>query len=109
MRPLSCVDSTLSNKALAMTSSDITDRLSRHPQLQKRIEHILDIMESSGDDLQRADEAERQIIELMRQMGHDALSGWADQRTEQAAEQGRDREDWRSAGEKNSTGTAPTV
>lgn len=88
---------------------DITQRLSRHPQLQKRVEHILDIMESTGDDLKRADEAERQITELIRQMGHDALSGWADHRIDQETEQGHSREGWRSAGEKNSTGTVPTA
>lgn len=89
--------------------STITERLAHHPDLQKRVESILDIMESSGVDLRRADEAERQIIELVRQMGHDALSGWAKGRVEEEAKRVEQREDWRRAGEKNSTGTAPTV
>lgn len=57
--------------------TQLAQRLARHPALQERIESILNIMESSGDDLKRADEAERQIIETLRQLGHDALSGWA--------------------------------
>jgi hypothetical protein len=65
-------------------------------------------VESSGDDLKLADEAERQIIETLRQLGHDALSGWAEQREDVSAQQGREEPDWRPMGQKNSTGTAPT-
>lgn len=88
--------------------TQLAQRLARHPALQERIEAILNIMESEGDDLKRADEAERQIIETLRQLGHDALSGWAGQHEAVAAEQGRQEPDWRPMGEKNSTGTAPT-
>lgn len=88
--------------------TNIAQRLARHPALQERIESILNIMESSGDDLKRADEAERQIIEILRQLGHDALSGWAQQHEEAAADQGRQAAGWRPMGQKNSTGIAPT-
>lgn len=87
----------------------LLERLAHHPELQKRVEGILDIMESSGDDLKSADEAERQITELIRKMGHEALAGWAEQRVAQATKQGEETEGWRRAGEKNSTGIAPTV
>lgn len=87
--------------------SEFSDRLSRHPKLQKRVEHILDLMESTDAGLKRADDAERQITDLLRQLGHDALSGWADQRLEQATQTAKETSGWRSAGEKNSTGTAP--
>ena len=40
--------------------TQLAQRLARHPALQERLESILNIMESSGDDLKRADEAERQ-------------------------------------------------
>jgi len=86
----------------------LANRIARHPALQERIEAILNIVESSGDDVKLADEAERQIIETLRQLGHDALSGWAEQREERAAEQGRQEPDWRPMGQKNSTGTVPT-
>lgn len=87
----------------------LTERLSRHPKLQRRVEHILDLMESTNSDLKRADEAEREITELLRQLGHETLSGWADQRVEQEAAAGKVTQNWRSAGEKNSTGTAATA
>ncbi|WP_154724382.1 hypothetical protein [Thiothrix nivea] len=86
----------------------LAQRIARHPALQERIEAILNIVESRGDDLKLADEAERQIIETLRQLGHDALSGWAEQRAETAVEQGRQEPGWRPMGQKNSTGKAPT-
>jgi hypothetical protein len=88
--------------------TNLAKRIARHPALQERIEAILNIMESTGDDLKRADDAERQIIETLRQLGHDALSGWAEQREEASAQQGRGESGWRPMGQKNSTGTAPT-
>ncbi len=88
------------------SATNLGRRIARHPGLQARIEAILNIMESSGDELKLADEAERQIIETLRQMGHEALLGWAEQRVEATARQGR--EVGRSMGKKNSTGTAPT-
>jgi len=66
-------------------------------------------MESSGANLKRVDEAERQITELVRRMGHDALSGWAEVRVAEEEKPLEQSAGWRSAGEKNSTGTAPTV
>jgi hypothetical protein len=60
----------------------------------------LNIMESSGDDLKRADEAERQITETLRQLEHDALSGWAQRHEEAAADQSRQEAGWRPMGKK---------
>ena len=62
----------------------------------------------TGDDLKRADEAERQIIETLRQLGHNTLSGLAQQHEEAAADQGQQAAGWRSMGQENSTGIAPT-
>lgn len=39
--------------------TQLAQRLTRHPALQERIDSILTIMESSDEDLKRADEAER--------------------------------------------------
>ena len=86
----------------------ITDRLARHPKLQKQVEELLDLMDSSGAEVRRADEAERQITERLRQLGHEALTGWAQGREGEEAKRLAPSEAWRRAGEKNSTGTAPT-
>src|SRR5437016_5852035 len=37
----------------------------------------VDIIENSGGDVEKAAEAERRIIEEMRQMGNEVLHGWA--------------------------------
>lgn len=89
-------------------TTNLANRLARHPELHERIEALLNIVESTGDDLKRADEAERQVIKTLREMGHDALSGWAGQQVKQASQQGQQVPAWRPAGQKNSTGTAPT-
>ena len=88
--------------------TQLAQRLARHPALQERLESILNIMESNGDDLKRADEAERQIVETLRPLGHDALSGWAGRHEAAAAEEGQQAAGWRPMGQKNSTGTVPT-
>ncbi len=38
---------------------------------------MLSIIENSGGDVEKAAEAERRIIEEMRQMGNEVLHGWA--------------------------------
>lgn len=86
----------------------LESRLSSHPELHKKIEQLLMVVESTGDDLVRADEAERQVIETLRQMGSDALSAWANQRINHPSNQSHDDEVLRARGQKNATGLPPT-
>lgn len=90
-------------------SRSLEERLSCHPELHQKIEQLLKVVESTGDDLARADEAERQVIETLRQMGHDALSAWATRRMSQASVQSAADPALRPCGQKNSTGAAPTA
>ena len=53
-------------------------RLKKHPQLRGRIERLVDLVEDVGDDLRKADEAERRVIEEVRRLGQEVLEGWAD-------------------------------
>lgn len=89
-------------------SRSLEERLSAHPELHAKIEQLIGVVESTGDDLARADEAERQVIETLREMGHDALSAWASRRVEQAALHSSNDSELRPQGQKNSTGVAPT-
>lgn len=86
----------------------LEERLSCHPELQQKIEQLLRVVESTGNDLARADEAERQVIQTLRQMGNDALSAWATRRVEQTAAQSRQDSTLRACGQKNSIGAVPT-
>ena len=47
----------------------VAEHLECHPALKARMERILDVVENSSRDLRRADDAERQAIEELRQMG----------------------------------------
>ena len=89
-------------------SRSLEERLSCHPELHEKIEQLLSVVESTGDDLARADEAERQVIKTLREMGHDALSAWATRRISQTSAQSDNDPALRSCGQKNSTGAAPT-
>jgi hypothetical protein len=53
-------------------------RLKKYPQLRGRIERLVDLVENVGDDLRKADEAERRVIEEVRRLGQEVLEGWAD-------------------------------
>jgi len=53
------------------------ERLDRHPAVKARVERMLELLENTGGDLKRADEAERRVIEEVRAMGQELLRGWA--------------------------------
>ena len=89
-----------------MSKKSIDERLKAHPMLQGRIEAILDIVEDSAGKVARADEAERRMIEEVRQLGNEALQGWAECKVEE--QEGtvlRHGEAIKRNGKKNSTGT----
>jgi len=51
--------------------------LNVHPGLRARIESLLGAVEDAGGDLEKADAAERRMIEALRRMGNAALTAWA--------------------------------
>src|SRR5437773_11549081 len=55
----------------------LEERLKEYPELKVKIEAMLSIIENAGGDVEKAAEAERRIIEEMRQMGNEVLHGWA--------------------------------
>jgi hypothetical protein len=52
-------------------------RLNDHPVLRARFESLLGVVEDAGGDLEKADAAERRVIEEVRQMGNEGLTAWA--------------------------------
>lgn len=57
--------------------NSLEERLKAHPQLRKRIESLLKIVEDESDDVETADEAEQRLIDELRRMGNEALHDWA--------------------------------
>ena len=55
----------------------LLSRLRERPPLRARIERLLEIVEDPGDELRRAEEAERRVIEEVRRLGRELVEGWA--------------------------------
>lgn len=55
----------------------LEERLKEYPELKAKIETMLAIIENAGGDVEKAAEAERRIIEELRQMGNEVLHHWA--------------------------------
>jgi hypothetical protein len=89
-----------------MSKRSIDERLKTHPMLQGRIEAILEIVEDSAGEVARADEAERRMIEEVRQLGNEALQSWAERKVgEQEGAVLRQGEEVKRNGKKNFAGT----
>ena len=87
----------------------LLSRLNKHPQWRGRVERLVEIVEDAGDDLRKADEAERRVIEEVRRRGQEVLEGWADGQVAKRADAlERTPGVWRE-GKKNSAGTAPSA
>jgi hypothetical protein len=83
----------------------LEERLGEYPGLKAKIENLLGIIENSGGDVEKAAEAERRIIEELRQMGNEVLHDWA-RRQQQKKEQEYDAKPGLNRKEKKtSTGT----
>ena len=85
----------------------IEDRLNAHPHLRERIDELLKIVEDAAGDIDKADEAERLVIEELRRLGHEALQSWADRKEAQKGKELEDNKDRKVCGhgKKNSAGT----
>jgi len=83
----------------------LEERLTQYPELRAKIDAMLDIMENSGGDVEKAAGAERRIIEEMRQMGNEVLHGWARRQQQKKEEEFNAKAGVNRKGKKLSTGT----
>jgi hypothetical protein len=83
----------------------LLQRIKRHPLLRARVESLLGVVEDVGGDLEKADAAERRVIEELRQMGNEVLTEWARGGIDKCTAQARESGEVRIGGKKNSTGT----
>ena len=67
----------LSEEEIRPSERGFLRRLREYPELQAKMETMLAIIENTGGDMEKAAEAERRIIEELRQMGNEVLHGWA--------------------------------
>lgn len=85
---------------------ELLNRLNRHPKLKNRMTALLSIAEDAGDDLVKADEAEKQVIDEVRKMGNEVLTDWAESRIVKAEKYLPEGEKVVRCGQKKFTGTA---
>ena len=85
----------------------LLERLNRHPLLRARVENLLEVVEDAAGDCEKADAAERRVIEELRQMGHEALTAWAERGVEKSMAVAQAEPDWRPGGKKNCIGIPP--
>jgi hypothetical protein len=57
-------------------AEEVARRLEQHPIVKARIIKLLDLIENTGGDVRRADDAERRAIDELRAMGQELLHGW---------------------------------
>jgi hypothetical protein len=97
---------------MSIIKSEITleQRLSRYPSLKNRIELLINIIEDSAGDCQKANEAEMRVIEELRQMGSEALHSWSEHKVAQTTEDfDQEHRSAIKSGKKNSGGTPPSA
>ncbi len=83
----------------------LEERLKEYPELKVKIETMLGIIENAGGDIEKAAEAERRIIEELRQMGNEVLHGWARRQQEKKEQEYNAKPGVNRKEKKTSTGT----
>jgi hypothetical protein len=83
----------------------LEERLKEYPELKAKIETMLSIIENAGGDVEKAAEAERRIIEEMRQMGNEVLHSWARRQQQKKEEEYSAKPGANRKEKKRSTGT----
>lgn len=92
-------------KASVPRKQTLEERLQEYPELKAKIETLLGIMENAGGDIEKAAEAERRIIEELRQMGNEVLHGWARGQQEKKEKEYDAKPEMNRKEKKTSTGT----
>jgi hypothetical protein len=64
-------------KPFLINKPNLEERLKQYPELKAKIESMLAIIENAGGEVEKAAEAERRIIEELRQRGKEVLHSWA--------------------------------
>jgi hypothetical protein len=95
--------------SLSQEDQELLNLLNRRPDLKKRVKSIVSIASDDGDGIVKADEAESRVIEEVRRMGNEVLTGWAESRVEKSGADLPPGGNISRSGQKKSVGTAPSV
>ena len=92
-------------EASSMSDAELVKRMTRHPELRRRMESLLLTVEDEAGELKLADDAELRIIEEMRRTGRAALQEWADAQVQKVSLEFRQSNHVHGDGKKNCAGT----
>jgi hypothetical protein len=74
-------------RPLLINKPSLEERLKEYPELKAKVEAMLAIIENAGGDVEKAAEAERRVIEELRQMGNEVLHSWGRRQQEKKEEE----------------------
>lgn len=72
---------------MSYTPQSIADRLQGHPDLLKRFDSLLNIVEASSGNVDKASEAEQLVIDQLRLLGNEVIHDWAVCKEKQKADE----------------------
>jgi hypothetical protein len=92
-----------------MSEIELLEKLGEYPELREQFEQLVMLVENSKGDATRADDAERQVIERMRELGQKTLQGWANRQSQKMVERvSKQKPDMKKHVKKNCNGTRHT-
>lgn len=93
------------NKSDSQRAERIAERLRQYPELEAKIEELLDVVDNRSGEANKADDAEDLIWEELRQIGQRAMQEWAERKHERMASESDNRKELSRKEKKGSTGT----
>lgn len=85
---------------ISRKDSELVKLLNAHPSLRERVEQLLQVVEDTDNNLEKADAAEQRVIEEVRKIGHTALTEWATNKNNQYEQELSDQQGIQLAGKK---------
>jgi hypothetical protein len=89
----------------SVREQSLEERLKDLPELRASIERMLEVVENSAGDVEKAATAEEHVTEELRQMGNEVLHGWAQRQEQKKEEKYNNKRGVNRKGKKNSTGS----
>ena len=64
-------------EGLSASEKELIEKLRAHPEMQERLQSILEITRHAEDPLKTADQVEELLVEEMRRLGNTSMQEWA--------------------------------
>ena len=87
--------------------NSLDERLEKHPDLKRRFEQILDIVEDENDKMGNAHQVEFRAIEELRKLGNQVLQDWAERKSRQKTDEFKENNRSSTYHQKKSSGGTP--